>query len=91
MLTDLNYMRIPPHVDIFYSMAFNKLELYSSLWASCGELRGGMEALLYKYCVLFFVKHVSDRYVGMLFTSIAPQEGYSFIEMVTLKGKTRLV
>jgi|TARA_B110000305_G_scaffold215269_1_gene252688 type I restriction enzyme M protein len=30
-------------------MAIKKSELYSSLWASCDELRGGMDASQYKY------------------------------------------
>ncbi|WP_253486339.1 hypothetical protein [Halomonas sp. XH26] len=29
-------------------MAIKKNELYSSLWASCDELRGGMDASQYK-------------------------------------------
>jgi hypothetical protein len=29
-------------------MALNKSELYSSLWSSCDELRGGMDASQYK-------------------------------------------
>ena len=33
-------------------MALKKTELYSSLWASCDELRGGMDASLYKNYVL---------------------------------------
>ena len=33
-------------------MALNKSELYSSLWKSCDELRGGMDASQYKDYVL---------------------------------------
>jgi len=29
-------------------MALKKSDLYSSLWASCDELRGGMDASQYK-------------------------------------------
>jgi type I restriction enzyme M protein len=29
-------------------MAIKKSELYSSIWASCDELRGGMDASQYK-------------------------------------------
>ena len=29
-------------------MAIKKSDLYSSLWASCDELRGGMDASQYK-------------------------------------------
>ncbi|MGR9088740.1 MAG: type I restriction-modification system subunit M N-terminal domain-containing protein, partial [Gammaproteobacteria bacterium] len=44
-------------------MAIKKTELYSSLWASCDELRGGMDASQYKDYVLtlLFMKYVSDR------------------------------
>ncbi len=33
-------------------MAVKKSELYSSLWSSCDELRGGMDASQYKDYVL---------------------------------------
>ena len=33
-------------------MAIKKSELYSSLWSSCDELRGGMNASQYKDYVL---------------------------------------
>ena len=47
-------------------MAIKKSDLYSSLWASCDELRGGMDASQYKdyVLVLLFVKYVSDKYAG---------------------------
>ena len=47
-------------------MAIKKSELYSELWASCDELRGGMDASQYKdyVLVLLFIKYVSDRYAG---------------------------
>ena len=47
-------------------MAIKKTELYSSLWAGCDELRGGMDASQYKDYVLtlLFLKYVSDRYAG---------------------------
>ena len=47
-------------------MAIKKSELYSSLWKSCDELRGGMDASQYKdyVLVLLFVKYVSDKYAG---------------------------
>jgi len=43
-------------------MALKKSELYSSLWASCDELRGGMDASQYKdyVLVLLFIKYVSE-------------------------------
>ena len=39
-------------------MALKKSELYASLWKSCDELRGGMDASQYKdyVLVLLFVK-----------------------------------
>jgi type I restriction enzyme M protein len=42
-------------------MALKKSEMYSSLWQSCDELRGGMDASQYKDYVLslLFVKYVS--------------------------------
>ena len=44
-------------------MAVKKSELYSTLWASCDELRGGMEPSQYKDYVLLllFVRYVSDK------------------------------
>ncbi len=70
-------------------MALKKSELYSSLWASCDELRGGMDASQYKdyVLVLLFVKYVSGRYVGEPFPSITIPKGASFADMAALKGK----
>ena len=44
-------------------MALKKSDLYSSLWKSCDELRGGMDASQYKDYILtlLFVKYVSDK------------------------------
>jgi type I restriction enzyme M protein len=36
-------------------MALKKSKLYSSLWSSCDELRGGMDASQYKDYVLFLL------------------------------------
>jgi type I restriction enzyme M protein len=71
-------------------MALKKSELYSSLWASCDELRGGMDASQYKdyVLVLLFVKYVSDRYAGEPYAPIIIPKGASFADMVALKGKT---
>ena len=70
-------------------MAIKKSELYSSLWRSCDELRGGMDASQYKdyVLVLLFVKYVSDKYAGVPFASIVVPTGSSFKDMVALKGK----
>jgi type I restriction enzyme M protein len=35
--------------------ALKKSDLYSSIWASCDELRGGKDASQYKDCVLFML------------------------------------
>lgn len=71
-------------------MALKKSELYSSLWASCDELRGGMDASQYKdyVLVLLFVKYVSDRFSGQPFAAITVPKGASFTDMVALKGKS---
>lgn len=72
------------------NMALKKSELYSSLWSSCDELRGGMDASQYKdyVLVMLFVKYVSDKYAGMAFAPITIPEGSGFKDMVALKGKT---
>jgi type I restriction enzyme M protein len=71
-------------------MALKKSELYSSLWASCDELRGGMDASQYKdyVLVLLFMKYVSDRYAGQPYAPISIPQGASFADMVALKGKS---
>jgi type I restriction enzyme M protein len=69
-------------------MAIKKTELYSSLWASCDELRGGMDASQYKDYVLtfLFLKYVSDKYLNDPKAMIVVPEGCSFPDMVKLKG-----
>ncbi len=69
-------------------MAIKKSELYSSLWASCDELRGGMDASQYKdyVLVLLFVKYVSDKYSNDPDALIEIPKGGSFRDMVALKG-----
>ncbi|MDO9383320.1 MAG: N-6 DNA methylase [Hyphomicrobiaceae bacterium] len=73
-------------------MAIKKSDLYSSLWASCDELRGGMDASQYKDYVLFmlFIKYVSDKYGdydGYEPPIIIPK-GANFDDMVALKGNS---
>jgi len=70
-------------------MAIKKSELYSSLWRSCDELRGGMDASQYKdyILVLLFVKYVSDKYSNTPFASFKVPEGGSFRDMAALKYK----
>jgi len=69
-------------------MAIKKSELYGSLWASCDELRGGMDASQYKDYVLtlLFVKYVSDKSAADPSFLIDVPEGGSFDDMVALKG-----
>ena len=72
-------------------MAIKKSDLYFSLWASCDELRGGMDASQYNDYVLFmlFIEYVSDKYGDS--DDFAPPvnipNGASFKDMVALKGK----
>jgi type I restriction enzyme M protein len=70
-------------------MAIKKSELYPSLWSSCDELRGGMDASQYKnyVLVLLFIKYVSDKYAGQPYAPITIPPGASFKDMVALKGK----
>jgi type I restriction enzyme M protein len=73
-------------------MAIKKSDLYSSIWASCDELRGGMDASQYKDYVLFmlFIKYITDKYGNS--TDFAPPvtipKGASFKDMIALKGKS---
>ena len=70
-------------------MPLKKSELYSSIWASCDELRGGMDASQYKdyVLVLLFVKYVSDKYAGQKNPLIVVPPGGGFADMVKLKGQ----
>ncbi|MCH8473984.1 MAG: N-6 DNA methylase [Opitutales bacterium] len=70
-------------------MAIKKSALYSHLWASCDELRGGMDSSQYKdyVLVMLFIKYASDKYAGKPFAPIKIPEGASFADMVALKGK----
>lgn len=71
-------------------MPIKKSDLYSKLWASCDELRGGMDASQYKdyVLVLLFIKYISDKYAGQPFAPIRIPEGASFADMVALKGRS---
>jgi len=72
-------------------MPLKKSDLYASLWASCDELRGGMDASQYKDYVLFmlFIKYVSDKYADS--DDFAPPvvipKGAGFADMIAMKGK----
>ena len=67
-------------------MALKKSELYSSLWSSCDELRGGMDAGQYKdyVLVLLFIKYVSDKYAGQPYAPITIPPGQATKMMVWL-------
>jgi len=69
-------------------MALKKSQLYSSLWQSCDELRGGMDASQYKDYVLtlLFMKYVSDKFAGSPDALIEVPKGGSFADMAALKG-----
>lgn len=74
-------------------MPIKKSDLYSKLWASCDELRGGMDASQYKdyVLVMLFIKYISDKYgdksAGQPFAPIQIPQGASFADMVALKGR----
>jgi len=69
-------------------MAIKKNELYSSLWASCDELRGGMDASQYKDYVLtlLFMKYVSDKYANDPYGMIEVPDGGSYTDLTALKN-----
>jgi len=73
-------------------MALKKSELYSSLWAGCDELRGGMDASQYKdyVLVLLFIKYVSDKYAGDRYAPITVPDGAGFKDLVALKGSSNI-
>lgn len=73
-------------------MAIKKNELYSSLWASCDKLRGGMDASQYKDYILtlLFVKYVTDKFKGVKYADITVPEGGSFDDLVALKGNKNI-
>ena len=69
-------------------MAIKKSQLYASLWQSCDELRGGMDASQYKDYILtlLFMKYVSDKAASNPDSLIFVPEGGGFADMVDLKG-----
>lgn len=70
-------------------MALKKSDLYSSLWKSCDELRGGMDASQYKDYVLtlLFVKYVSDKYADRTDSIVTVPVGGGFRDMIAAKNK----
>jgi type I restriction enzyme M protein len=73
-------------------MVLKKSQLYGSLWKSCDELRGGMDASQYKDYILtlLFVKYVSDKQKADPDSLIDVPAGGSFDDMLALKGKTHI-
>jgi len=69
-------------------MTLRKSDLYGSLWKSCDELRGGMDASQYKDYILtlLFVKYVSDKSKTDRSSLIDVPSGGSFEDMIALKG-----
>lgn len=73
-------------------MVIKKTELYASLWASCDELRGGMDASQYKDYVLtfLFLQYVSDKARQDPRAMIVVPKGCSFEDVVKLKGNKEI-
>jgi len=71
-------------------MAIKKSELYSSLWESCDNLRGGMDSSQYKdyILVLLFIKYVSDKKEQLDFIDIP--ESATFSSMIEFKGNPEI-
>jgi type I restriction enzyme M protein len=69
-------------------VALKKSDLYSSLWKSCDELRGGMDASQYKDYILtlLFLKYVSDKANADPDSLIDVPLGGSFDDMLAAKG-----
>src|SRR5256886_11381803 len=73
-------------------VALKKSDLYSSLWRSCDELRGGMDATQYKDYILtlLFVKYVTDKAKADAGSLIEVPKGGSFDDMLALKGNPEI-
>ncbi len=73
-------------------MAIKKSQLYASLWQSCDELRGGMDASQYKDYILtlLFMKYISDKTETNSSLLIKAPEGGSFADMVKLIGNPEI-
>ena len=69
-------------------MVLKKSDLYSSLWKSCDELRGGMDVSQYKDYILtlLFVKYVSDKAKTDRGSLIDVPVGGSFDDLISFKG-----
>jgi type I restriction enzyme M protein len=73
-------------------VAIKKSDLYSSLWKSCDELRGGMDASQYKDYILtlLFVKYVSDKAKADPNSLIDVPAGGSFDDLLAAKGDAEI-
>jgi len=73
-------------------MPIKKSDLYASIWKSCDELRGGMDASQYKDYVLtmLFLKYVSDKYADDPYGLLDIPEGSTFDDLVELKGNPEI-
>jgi type I restriction enzyme M protein len=73
-------------------MALKKSDLYSSLWKSCDELRGGMDASQYKDYILtlLFMKYVTDKAKTVPDSLIVVPEGGSFDDLLAARGKPNI-
>ncbi len=73
-------------------MAVKKSELYASLWKSCDELRGSMDASQYKdyILVMLFMKYVSDKAASRPDYLLDIPAGGSFADMVAVKGNPEI-
>jgi len=79
-------------VEDQHRMALKKSQLYSSLWESCDQLRGGMDASQYKDYVLtlLFIKYASDKASSPHGGMVEVPAGTSFADLVKLKGNTNI-
>jgi len=77
-------------------MAIKKSELYSSLWPSCDELRGGMDASQYKDYVLVIQRYFADaqKMIGALNADLetlqSPADQTGMMQNL-LTGRVRLI
>ena len=86
-------------------MAVKKTQLYKSLWDSCDELRGGMDASQYKDYILtlLFMKYVTDKFKGQPYSDLQvfdtahdpnpdPEKrtGCSFDDFIALKSNKNI-
>lgn len=73
-------------------MAVKKSELYSSLWESCNQLRGGMDASQYKDYVLvvLFLKYISDKAKGDKDYLLNIPEGCFWEDILALRNKSNI-